>query len=184
MTRLSKGGIHLILCFAPLRVFIDCHQCRSSPANLVLYGSDLGWSCAGSLYWSFEVGPEYHLERLVGFGEGGRWVVSLQLCRLKLVFKTALLICQDHRVCELRKHFSFLFTPFFEDFQQPKSFCCNRSTTNFFMISFLSRLVCCSWVSWWGGQLERREELFLGAACVLCSLFCSAALVLLALLVL
>jgi len=26
----------------------------------------------------------------------------------------ALLICQDHRVCELRKHFSFLFTPFFE----------------------------------------------------------------------
>ena len=45
-------------------------------------------------------------------------------------------------------------------------------------------LVSCSWVSWWGGQLERREELFLGAACVLCSLFCSAALVLLALLVL
>jgi len=34
-------------------------------------------------------------------------------------------------------------------------------------------LVCCSWVSWWGGQIERREELFLGAACVLCSLFCS-----------
>jgi hypothetical protein len=31
---------------------------------------------------------------------------------------------------------------------------------------------------------EEREELFLGAACVLCSLFCSAALVLLALLVL
>jgi len=26
----------------------------------------------------------------------------------------ALLICQDHRVCELRKHFSFLFTTFFE----------------------------------------------------------------------
>ena len=41
-----------------------------------------------------------------------------------------------------------------------------------------------SWVSWWGGQLEEREELFLGAACVLCSLFCSVALVLLALLVL
>jgi hypothetical protein len=31
---------------------------------------------------------------------------------------------------------------------------------------------------------EEREALFLGAACVLCSLFCSAALVLLALLVL
>ena len=28
----------------------------------------------------------------------------------------ALLLCQHHRVCELRKHFSFLFTPFFEDF--------------------------------------------------------------------
>ena len=40
------------------------------------------------------------------------------------------------------------------------------------------------WVSWWGGQLERREELFVGAACVLCSLFCFAALVLLVLLVL
>jgi hypothetical protein len=28
----------------------------------------------------------------------------------------ALLFCQDHRVCELRKHFSYLQTPFFEDF--------------------------------------------------------------------
>jgi hypothetical protein len=28
----------------------------------------------------------------------------------------ALLFCQDHRVCELRKHFSFLLTPFFEYF--------------------------------------------------------------------
>ena len=27
----------------------------------------------------------------------------------------ALLNCQDHRVCELRKHFSFLVTPCFED---------------------------------------------------------------------
>jgi hypothetical protein len=27
----------------------------------------------------------------------------------------ALLFCQDHRVCELRKHFPFLFTPFFEE---------------------------------------------------------------------
>ena len=68
------------------------------------------------------MGPEYYLERLVGFGEGGRWVVSLQLCRLKLVFKTALLICQDHRLCELRKHFSFLFSPFFEDFSAAQPF--------------------------------------------------------------
>ena len=53
----------------------------------------------------------------------------------------ALLFCQDHRVRELRKHFSFLFTPFYEDFQQPNPFCCNRSKTNLFMISFLSRTI-------------------------------------------
>jgi len=53
----------------------------------------------------------------------------------------ALLFCQDHRVCELRKHFSFLFTPFRRTFQQPNPFCCNRSTTNLFMISFLSRTI-------------------------------------------
>ena len=34
----------------------------------------------------------------------------------------ALLIRQDHRVCELRKHFSFLFTPFFEDFSAAQPF--------------------------------------------------------------
>ena len=34
----------------------------------------------------------------------------------------ALLICQDHRVCELRKHFSFLFTPFFGDFSAAQPF--------------------------------------------------------------
>ena len=34
----------------------------------------------------------------------------------------ALLFCQDHRVCELRKHFSFLFTPFFEDFSATQPF--------------------------------------------------------------
>jgi hypothetical protein len=34
----------------------------------------------------------------------------------------ALLFCQDHRVCELRKHSSFLFTSFNEDFQQPDLF--------------------------------------------------------------
>ena len=65
----------------------------------------------------------------------------------------ALLFCQDHRVRELRKHFSFLFTPlyscvtpyplhlFLRTFQQPNPFCCNRSTTNLFMISFLSRTI-------------------------------------------
>ena len=35
----------------------------------------------------------------------------------------ALLICQDHRVvCELRKLFSFLFTPFFEGFSAAQLF--------------------------------------------------------------
>ena len=51
----------------------------------------------------------------------------------------ALLFCQDHRVCELSKHFSFLFTPFLRTFQLPNPFCCNRSTTILLIISFLSR---------------------------------------------
>jgi len=34
----------------------------------------------------------------------------------------AILFCQDHRVCELRKHFPFLFTPFFEDFSTAQPF--------------------------------------------------------------
>ena len=34
----------------------------------------------------------------------------------------ALLFCQDHRVCELRKHSPFLFTPFFEDFSAAQPF--------------------------------------------------------------
>jgi hypothetical protein len=51
------------------------------------------------------------------------------------------LFCQDHRVCELRKHFSFLFTSFFEDFSAANPFCCNRSTTSLFMISFLSKTI-------------------------------------------
>jgi hypothetical protein len=34
----------------------------------------------------------------------------------------ALSFCQDHRVSELRKHFPFLFTPFFEDFSAAQPF--------------------------------------------------------------
>jgi len=34
----------------------------------------------------------------------------------------ALLVCQDHQVYELRKHFPFLFTPFFEDFSAAQPF--------------------------------------------------------------
>jgi hypothetical protein len=51
----------------------------------------------------------------------------------------ALLFCQDYRVCELRKHFPFLFTPFFEDFSAAQPFLLQRSTTNLFITSFLSR---------------------------------------------
>ena len=40
------------------------------------------------------------------------------------------LICQDHRVCELRKHFSFLFTPFLEDFSAAQPFLL-RQVNNF-----------------------------------------------------
>ena len=62
---------------------------------------------------------------------------------------------------------------------------CPGSRFNWQVVEDSIGLVCCSWVSWWGGQLERRERsCFWGFACVLCSLFCSAALVLLALLVL
>ena len=54
---------------------------RSSPANLVLYVSGCCcWSSVGSLRQSSEVGPGYYyyyLEGLVGFDEGGRWIVFL-----------------------------------------------------------------------------------------------------------
>ena len=55
----------------------------------------------------------------------------------------ALLICQDHRVCELRKHFSFLFSPFFEDFSAAQPFFLQQvnNQLNLFMISFLSRTI-------------------------------------------
>jgi len=37
--------------------------------------------------------------------------------------------------------FPFCFHLFLRTFQQPNPFCCNRSTTNLFMISFLSRTI-------------------------------------------
>ena len=37
--------------------------------------------------------------------------------------------------------FPFSFHLFLRTFQQPNPFCCNRSTTNLFMISFLSRTI-------------------------------------------
>jgi hypothetical protein len=44
---------------------------------------------------------------------------------------------------------NFLFTPFLRIFQQPNPFCCNRSTTNLFMISFLSRTLDFFFLSLW-----------------------------------
>ena len=44
--RISKGGLHLILCLALLRVFKDCHKCRSIPP--VLYFTDQFWAGAVS----------------------------------------------------------------------------------------------------------------------------------------
>ena len=49
----------------------------------------------------------------------------------------ALLICQNHRVCELRKHFSFLFTPFFEDFSAVLSLRASSTQTFSFSIHFI-----------------------------------------------
>jgi hypothetical protein len=50
----------------------------------------------------------------------------------------ALLICQDHRVCELRKHFSFLFSPFFEDFSAARPFLLHQ-VNNQLVHDFLSQ---------------------------------------------
>jgi hypothetical protein len=74
--RLSKGGTWS--CVLPFFVFFRLPS-RSSPSNLVLYGSGLAWSCVDSLCQSSEVGPGYYfyLGGLVGFDEGGHWVVSL-----------------------------------------------------------------------------------------------------------
>jgi hypothetical protein len=62
----------------------------------------------------------------------------------------ALLFCQDHQVCELRKHFFlFVYTFFLRTFQQPNPFCCNRSTINLFIIFFLSRTLDFSFLTLW-----------------------------------
>jgi hypothetical protein len=43
--------------------------------------------------------------------------------RLYFFYFISLLFCSDHRVCEvMRTHFSFLFTPFFEDFSAAQPF--------------------------------------------------------------
>jgi len=50
----------------------------------------------------------------------------------------ALLFCQDHRVCELRKQFSFLFTPCFEDFSATQPFLLQQ-VNNQLVLDFLSQ---------------------------------------------
>jgi len=52
----------------------------------------------------------------------------------------ALLICQDHRICELRKHFSFLFTPFFKDFSTAQPFLLQQ-VNNQLVHDFLSQQI-------------------------------------------
>ena len=72
----------------------------------------------------------------------------------------ALLICQDHRVCELRKHFSFLFSPFFEDFSAAQPFLLQQVNTNLFMIFFLSRTIdfffLCLWIYLWLAETSQQ----------------------------
>ena len=53
----------------------------------------------------------------------------------------ALSFCQDHRACELRKHFLFLFTPFFKDFSAAQPFLLQQVNNHVFMISFLNRTI-------------------------------------------
>jgi len=50
----------------------------------------------------------------------------------------ALLVCQDNRVCELRKHFSYMFTTFFEDFSAAQPFLLQQ-VNNHLVHDFLSQ---------------------------------------------
>ena len=58
--------------------------------------------------------------------------------------------------------FPFCFHLFLRTFQQPNPFCCNRSTTNLFMISFLSRTIdfffffLSLWISLWLAETSQQ----------------------------
>ena len=54
--------------------------------------------------------------------------------------------------------FPFCFHLFLRTLQQPNPFCCNRSTTNLFMISFLSRTVSVSelWIYLWLAETSQQ----------------------------
>ena len=51
----------------------------------------------------------------------------------------ALLFCQDHRVCELVKHFSLLFSPLFEVFSAAQPFLLRQLVNNQLVHDFLSQ---------------------------------------------
>ena len=74
----------------------------------------------------------------------------------------ALLFCQGHRVCELRKHFSFLFTPFFEDFSAAQPFLLQQ-VNNQLVHDFLSQLntrlflfLSSLWISLWLAETSQQ----------------------------
>jgi len=58
--------------------------------------------------------------------------------------------------------FPFCFHLFLRTFQQPNPFCCNRSTTSLFMISFLSRTIdffvffLSLWIYWWLAETNQQ----------------------------
>jgi len=76
---LSKGGIHLILCLALLVFFRTAISV--GPVLPILYFIDqvLARAVLGcfvrTLRWI--QGTIFHIEALVGFDEGDRWVISL-----------------------------------------------------------------------------------------------------------
>jgi len=66
--RLSEGGIHLIRCLALLHSFGGCHQCRSNPANFLLYGLV---NRAGKLLLDIAAAGPYMLTTGRGKGDSG-----------------------------------------------------------------------------------------------------------------
>jgi len=73
----------------------------------------------------------------------------------------ALLFCQDLRVCELRKHFSFLFTPFFEDFSAAQP-CLLQQVNNQLVHNLLSQqntrlffFFLSSWIYLWLAEISQ-----------------------------
>jgi len=78
------------------------------------------------------------------------------------------LVCQRQaaavccRCVRLRSQTSFLFTPFLEDFSAAQPFLLQQVTTNFFMISFLSRTLdlffsfLSSWIYLWLAETSQQ----------------------------